>query len=81
MAWKDGYFWFNNENISVVMSKLSQWYDIQVEFKGEIKNELYYAKISRFLPLSHVLRSLEATHTIHFKREGGLSLCNNKTMW
>ena len=31
LAWKDGYFLFNNEPLVEVMEKISAWYDVEVE--------------------------------------------------
>ncbi|MBB5441317.1 ferric-dicitrate binding protein FerR (iron transport regulator) [Pedobacter sp. AK017] len=70
VAWKNGYFRFNDENIASVMQKLSRWYDIEVQYQDSISDERYYGEISRFKNISQVLKMLERTHAIHFKVEG-----------
>lgn len=70
MAWKNGYFRFNDEDIKSVMRKLSRWYSIDVQYEGEVSVEGFTGKISRFKPISEVLNALESTKTIHFKVEG-----------
>lgn len=70
MAWKNGYFRFNDEDIKSVMRKLSRWYNIDVYYEGEVSPEGFTGKISRFKPISEVLNALESTKTIHFKVEG-----------
>ncbi|WP_158797265.1 FecR family protein [Pedobacter sp. L105] len=70
MAWKKGYFRFNNENIQSIMRKLSRWYDIDVQYTGTISDEKYYATSSRYKSISEVLKMLEKTKGVHFKIEG-----------
>jgi len=70
VAWKNGVFIFNDEEIEHVMRRLSRWYDIDVIYKGKINDERYFGEISRFKNLSQVLGMLERTNAIHFKIEG-----------
>ena len=70
LAWKNGYFRFNDENIQSIMRKLSRWYDIDVQYEGSIPDDGLNGKISRFKNISQVLKALEATKTVHFKVEG-----------
>jgi len=70
MAWKNGYFRFNDEKIESIMRKIARWYDVEVEFKGEISQEEYNGKISRFKNIAQVLDMLSSTNTVHFKIEG-----------
>jgi transmembrane sensor len=70
MAWKNGYFRFNDEKIESVMRKLSRWYDIEVQYEGKVSDEEFNGKISMFNNLDKVLTMLEKTKSIHFKVEG-----------
>ena len=70
LAWKNGYFRFNDESIQSIMRKLSRWYNIDVQYVGDISDEGMNGKISRFKNISQVLKALEATKTVHFKVEG-----------
>ncbi|WP_285009320.1 FecR family protein [Pedobacter faecalis] len=70
VSWKDGYFRFNNESITDIMSKLARWYDIDVAYEGDITDEGFTGTISRFKKISDVLAMLETTKTVHFKIEG-----------
>ncbi|RQO74799.1 hypothetical protein DBR43_05290 [Pedobacter sp. KBW06] len=69
LAWKNGYFQFNEENLVNIMKQLSRWYDIDVVFEGKPSQELFLLKIPRRLALSDVLKIL-ATNGINFKIEG-----------
>lgn len=70
VAWKEGYFRFNDEPIQSVMRKLSRWYNIDVHYEGATSAEKFNGKISRNNNISKVLNALESTKTIHFKIEG-----------
>jgi len=70
VAWKNGFFIFNNENIESIMLKVSRWYDIKVNYQVDVSNKKFSANISRLLNVSEVLNMLEQTEAIHFKIEG-----------
>ncbi|EDM34733.1 putative anti-sigma factor [Pedobacter sp. BAL39] len=70
VAWKNGYFRFNDEPIESVMKKIARWYDIEVDYAGAPTNEGLSGTISRFTDISDVLRMLEKTKVVHFKVEG-----------
>lgn len=58
IAWKEGNFQFDDENIKSIMRQLARWYDVDVEFKGTV-NKHFGGVISRNVPLSKVLDMLE----------------------
>ncbi len=68
--WKNGSFYFNDENIQSIMRKLARWYDIDVVYKADLPNIDFGGEISRTKKLSEVLKVLEITRTIHFAIEG-----------
>jgi ferric-dicitrate binding protein FerR (iron transport regulator) len=70
MAWKNGYFRFNNTPVEQVMQELSRWYGIEVSYEGPVSGERLTGRISRSRNISKVLTALEATQTVHFKVEG-----------
>ncbi len=70
MAWKNGMFYFEGEDIETVMRQLARWYDVEVDFKGQQIDNLFYAKIPRSSKLSDVLKVLELTGNIKFEIEG-----------
>lgn len=70
VAWKNGYFLFNRENIGSIMRKLSRWYDIDVEFDVPVSKEEYSGRISRSRNISEILKVFEYSGSIHFKIEG-----------
>lgn len=70
LAWKNGYFRFNDETIQSIMRKLARWYNIDVEYLSNAPNDSLNGKISRSRNIDQVLKALEATKTVHFKVEG-----------
>ncbi len=70
VAWKNGYFVFDDENIQSIMRKISRWYDVDVTYKGTLKDQNFGGTVSKFSNVTELLRILEMTGTIHFKIEG-----------
>jgi len=70
MAWKNGLFVFNNENITSIMKKIARWYNIEVIFKGNLENSNFIGNYSRAKSLSNLLKSIELMDKVHFKIEG-----------
>jgi len=67
-AWKNGYFHFDHASLQTTMRQLARWYDITVEYQGDIPPQEFMGRIQRSMPLSTVLKGLEGDH-IHFKLE------------
>nr|WP_121273219.1 FecR family protein [Pedobacter schmidteae] len=70
VAWKNGYFKFNDEHIESILKKVSRWYDTDIEYEGKMTDKIFNGKISRYSNVSKVLELLELTGAIHFKIEG-----------
>ncbi len=70
IAWKKGYFIFDNENIESIMRKVSRWYDVDVSYQGKVDQGRYGGTVSRFDSVEGVLKSLELTGSVHFRMEG-----------
>lgn len=72
IAWKTGYFIFNEEEIQFVMQKISRWYDVNVTYgPGVLEKKLKFGGIvSRNRNLAIVLKTMERTGKVHFRLEG-----------
>lgn len=70
IAWKEGYFLFNNESLKDVMSKIADWYDIEIEFRDAIQEEKIWATVSKYRDIQEVLRMIELTEAAHFSIKG-----------
>jgi transmembrane sensor len=77
IAWKQGYFRFNNAKIADIMLQLSRWYDIEVVYEGKATEEGLYGKISRYKNITEVLKMLEKTGLVRFKVEGRRVIVKN----
>ncbi|WP_428329403.1 FecR family protein [Mucilaginibacter sp.] len=70
MAWKNGYFIFNDDNITGIMKKISRWYDVDVEYKGTIPDQNFGGTFHRSKSITELLHHLEKIGKIHFKVSG-----------
>ena len=70
IAWKEGMFRFNGENIYAVMRQLARWYNIEVIYQGKVTSVGFYGKVTRNRNISEVLRILERSQKVKFKVEG-----------
>lgn len=70
IAWKNGYFQFDNQSLPDVMKKIARWYDVDIEYNGKLTNENFVGQVSKFDDISDVLAALELTGLAHFKIEG-----------
>jgi ferric-dicitrate binding protein FerR (iron transport regulator) len=58
MAWKEGFFEFDNLDLAAIGRQLARWYDVKVEI-GQKSGETYGGRISRDLNLSAVVKLLQ----------------------
>lgn len=68
MAWKNGFFHFEKENLHSVLRQLARWYDIEVVYQVKRVDDEFMGDIPRGVKLSEVLKILEFEGT-HFKIE------------
>jgi transmembrane sensor len=59
IAWKNGYFKFNKADIQTIMRQVSRWYNVDVEYIGEMNKDLFVGKINRSEHVEEVLSILE----------------------
>lgn len=70
VAWKEGFFSFNEENLETIMNKIARWYDVEIDYRGNKINKNFGGRISRFNSVNEVLDMLQTTGAVHFKIEG-----------
>jgi transmembrane sensor len=71
VAWKEGTFRFDGEDLESIMRQVSRWYDVPVVYADESVKKLPFGAVTtRFANISQVLRMLERTREVHFKIEG-----------
>lgn len=73
MAWKEGYFRFNNESLERIMNQVSRWYDVDVVYQGN-RNQLasltFWGIVSRDKNVSEVLKMIERAEKVKFIIKG-----------
>ncbi len=71
IAWKNGYFMFNNERQESILRKVARWYNVEIEYADPaVKEVMYYGTVSRFEKISKVLRKFEQTGEVRFDIKG-----------
>lgn len=70
IAWKNGYFIFDNEKVESIMRQISRWYDVDISYQGDVSSKAIGGSLSRSKNVSEVLNMLELTGTVHFKING-----------
>lgn len=70
IAWKEGLFVFNSEDVYVAMNKISRWYDVDVTYKGDFRAKALWGTASRSEKLESLLKTLQATGVARFRIEG-----------
>jgi ferric-dicitrate binding protein FerR (iron transport regulator) len=69
IAWKNGLFDFEGNDIKEVMQQIARWYDVEVKYEN-VPSAHFMGTISRNVDVSEVLKMLEMTGAVHFKVEG-----------
>jgi transmembrane sensor len=70
MAWKNGLFVLNDVNLKDVMKKASRWYDVEVEYQGNIANKKLWGTVSRYKDITELLDNIAITSSLRYKIEG-----------
>jgi transmembrane sensor len=71
MAWRSGYFSFDEDNIQTVMRQISRWYDVDIRYEGPVTKAVFGGDLGRDLTLVQVLRVLQKSQ-VHFRLEGNV---------
>lgn len=70
VEWKNGNLNFSHEDIRAIMQKIARWYDVTIEYKGNVTSDGYVGTVPRSTDIRKVLHLLELTRTVHFKIDG-----------
>lgn len=69
VAWKNGLFSFDGDDLKTIMRQVSRWYNVDITYSGTLPNERFYGEITRSSKLADVLRIMELNN-IHFDIDG-----------
>lgn len=68
IAWKNGYFSFDQADLAGVMRQIARWYDVDIVYEGTVPERRFGGEISRHSKVSEVLKILEESK-VHFRIE------------
>jgi transmembrane sensor len=77
MAWKNGVFSFENDDLQSVMRQIARWYDAEVIYEGDFPDDKFFGGIPKSSKLSGVAKILELNN-IHLKINGRTIRVNYK---
>ena len=69
MAWKNGYFQFQDDNLENIMRQISRWYDVDVRYEGNPGKETFTGRLPRNGNVSKVFKILSLSG-VKFRIEG-----------
>lgn len=69
MAWKNGFFQFEDDNLETIMRQVSRWYDVDVAYEGSVSRERFTGRLPRNANISKVLKILSLSG-LKYKIEG-----------
>ena len=69
IAWVNSLFIFDHNDIQSIMCQISNWYDVDVDFQGQVSPKTFSGVVSRKCNVSEVLKIME-TAGIKFEIEG-----------
>lgn len=75
-AWKNGYFYFKDENMTQILRDIGRWYDLEIAVLGMLPTGAYSGSIDRNSSLKAVLAMLESVSDCTFKIEGSKLIVN-----
>lgn len=71
IAWKNGDFVFNGEDLQTVMRQIARWYDVEVSYVGNVPADAgFVSTISRKKEITEILKAIEMNQGVKFKLEG-----------
>lgn len=69
IAWKKGFFRFDQRQLPAIMRQISRWYDVDIAYEGKVPDIVFGGGIDKNLPLSRILSALEK-YGIRFETNG-----------
>lgn len=66
IAWKNGYFIFDNQDIKSIMKLISRWYDVDIDYKLS-KSVRFGGTFSRSSDITKLLKNFELLGNVHFE--------------
>ena len=69
LAWKNGYFYFDNKNLIQILDEVKRWYGVNINYKKKINQTRYFGSISKHTSLAEVCNVLKDLTNYNFRIE------------
>ncbi len=67
VAWKDGFFVFENQSMERIMNTLSLWYDVDIIYANEQLKRLHFTgHVKRYETIDNILKAIESAVGVTF---------------
>lgn len=71
VAWKDGFFAFDEESLEEIMNTLARWYDVEVFYvNNDLKNLHFTGHLKRYDQITTILKAIESAVNVKFSVKG-----------
>lgn len=80
MAWRNGYFMFNNIDVKTMMNMIRRWYDIEVVYEGNVEHTKFIGTVGRFENIEQLLSAIEMTGGVRFRIENKVDNLKRKVV-
>ena len=75
--WKEGFFYFDNQSLFVIMQELARWYGVNVSFDDTSKMKLrLHFVVERSKSLRDAIANLNALGVVHAEVDGNMVIIN-----
>ncbi|MVZ65902.1 DUF4974 domain-containing protein [Sphingobacterium sp. DK4209] len=69
LAWKNGYFYFDNKNLDQILNEVERWYGVNIKYNKNINQTRYFGSISKHSSLAEVCNVLKDLTNYNFRIE------------
>ena len=72
VAWKEEQFILSATSVQAIMKQVERWYGAEIVYQDDMQNDTteFFGTLTRNVPVSQLLKTLEATGHVHFIIEG-----------
>ena len=75
VAWKDGFFVSQNDNLETILRKMARWFDVEIFYQNpELKQKRFFGIMKRRACLQEVLDVIAKAGDVHFEVNGRVVL-------
>ena len=75
VAWKDGLFVSQNDNLETILRKIARWFDVEIFYQNpELKQKRFFGIMKRQTRLQEVLDVIAKAGDVHFDVNGRVVL-------